>query len=93
MKTNNRLRFAITFAAMMAAPVAFAQDTAAPQQTMPNGGMNSDMMGGDMPAMEGMQGMMGMMQMMQKMGPMMEACTEMMQAMAPDTASPEVDEG
>jgi len=34
------------------------------------------MMGGDM------QGMMGMMQMMQAMGPMMEACTEMMQQMA-----------
>ena len=41
-----------------------------------------------------MDGMMPMMRMMQKMGPMMEACTEMMQQMAhhqsghPDSAMP-----
>ena len=41
---------------------------------MQDGGM----MGGDM------SGMHGMMQMMQQMGPMMEACTEMLQAMSDD---------
>ena len=49
------------------------------------------------PMMEGdMQGMMEMMRMMAQMGPMMEACTEMMQAMAnhPDApAMPQTEGG
>lgn len=91
MKTHTRFGLAVAIVAMIAAPAAFAQDNAAPGQTMPGQGMNGDMMGGDMPGMEGMQGMM---QMMQMMGPMMEACTEMMQQMAhhqpghPDGATP-----
>lgn len=44
-------------------------------------GMSGGMMDGDM---SGMQGMMPMMQMMMQMGPMMKACTEMMQAMNSD---------
>jgi len=79
MKTTTRLSLATAIAAMIAAPVALAQDDAAPGQMMPEAGMQGGMMSGDM---SGMQGMMGMMQMMQQMGPMMEACTEMMQQMA-----------
>jgi len=79
MNTTRTLSLAATFAALVAAPMAFAQDDTAPTpmdgQMMQDGGMT----GGDM---SGMQGMMGMMQMMQAMGPMMEACTEMMQQMA-----------
>lgn len=75
MKTTNTLSLAAAIAAMIAAPMAFAQDDTAPTpmdgQMMQGGGMM-----GDMP---GMQNMMGM---MQQMGPMMEACTEMMQAMS-----------
>ena len=79
MKTTRTLSLAATFAALITAPMAFAQDDAA---TTPMDGQmmqGGDMMGGDM---SGMQNMMGMMQMMQQMRPMMEACTEMMQAMA-----------
>jgi len=76
MNTTRTLSLAATFAALVAAPMAFAQDDTAPTpmdgQMMQGGGM----MGGDM------SGMQGMMQMMQAMGPMMEACTEMMQQMA-----------
>ena len=85
MKTNTRFGLAAALAAMIAAPTAFAQDTAAPGDMKPGESMNGEMTGGDMSGMqgmEGMQGMMPMMQMMQQMGPMMEACTEMMQAMA-----------
>jgi len=84
MKTTNTLSLAAAIAAMIAAPMAFAQDDTAPTpmdgQMMQGGGMM-----GDMP---GMQNMMGM---MQQMGPMMEACTEMMQAMSdhPDQGMPE----
>jgi hypothetical protein len=55
--------------------MAFAQEDTAP---VPMDGLmmqGGGMMGGDM---SGTQNMMGMMQMMQQMGPMMEACTEMM---------------
>ena len=84
MKTNTRLGLAIAFAATIAAPVTFAQEDAAPEKMMQGDTMKgSDMQGGEM---SGMQGMMGGeasgMQMMQQMRPMMEACTEMMQAMA-----------
>ncbi|MEI4196560.1 hypothetical protein [Roseovarius sp. E0-M6] len=79
MKTTKTLSLAATFAALIAAPMAFAQDDTAPAQM--DGPMMQDggMMGGDM---SGMQNMMGMMKMMEQMGPMMEACTEMMQQMA-----------
>jgi len=75
MKTTKTLSLAATFAALIAAPMAFAQEDTAPAP------MNGQMMqgGGMMGDMSGMQNMMGMMQMM---GPMMEACTEMMQAMS-----------
>lgn len=74
MKTHTRFGLVIAFATAIAATAVFANDDAASGQMMQNGGM----MGG---GMSGMQGMMQMMQMMQKMGPMMEACTEMIQAM------------
>lgn len=76
MKTNTRLGLAAVLAALIAAPVAFAQEDAAPGQTMQGDAMKGDMMGGDM------SGMMGMMQMMQ-------ACTEMMQAMKDHHPAPE----
>lgn len=75
MKTTRTLSLAATFAVLITAPMAFAQDDTAPPpmdgQMMQGGGMMEDM--------SGMQNMMGM---MQQMGPMMEACTEMMQAMS-----------
>ena len=72
MKMNTRLGLAAVLAAMIAAPVAFAQETAAPGQMMQGqDAMPRDMQSGDM---SGMQGMMPMMK-------MMEQCTEMMAAM------------
>lgn len=68
MKTNTGIRVAVAFAALIAAPAAFSQNEAESGSPMRGGEMMSDMQ--------------GMMQMMQKMGPMMEACTEMMQKMA-----------
>lgn len=66
MKTLTKLGLATALAVMIAAPSAFAQDTG-------SGGSGQDgMMQGE--GMKGQDGMMGMMQMMQ-------ACTEMMQAM------------
>jgi len=78
-KTTRTLSLAATFAALVTAPMAFAQDDTAPAPMDGQIMQGGDMMGGDM---SGMQSMMGMMQMMQQMGPMMEACTEMMQAMS-----------
>lgn len=86
MKTPLRLACATALAAALAAPPAIAQSESAPApgQMMPEGGMTGGgMMGGDM------SGMMGMMQMMQQMAPMMEACTKMMQAAAPQPMTPE----
>ena len=82
--TPLKLACATALAAALAAPPAIAQNESAPAPgpMMPGG----DMMGGDM---SGMQGMMGMMQMMQQMAPMMEACTKMMQAAAPQPMAPE----
>ncbi|WP_147457588.1 hypothetical protein [Paracoccus alkanivorans] len=61
---------------MIAAPYAHAQEDME-QGMAPDRMMKDDRMMDqtDMP------GMMGMMRMMDQMGPMMEACTEMMQAM------------
>jgi len=84
MKTIQTYAMAAVLGLGLATSAALAQGDAPP---MPGGPMKG-MMGGDM------QGMMGMMQMMQAMGPMMEACTEMMQQMAhhqpghPDGAPP-----
>lgn len=89
MKTPLKLACATALAAVLAAPPAIAQNESvpAPGQMMPEGRMTGgDMMGGDI---SGMQGMMGMMQMMQAMAPMMEACTKMMQAAAPQPMAPE----
>lgn len=81
MKTTLKLASAVALAAVLAAPPALAQGEGgpAPGQMMQGG----DMMGGDM------SGMMQMMQMMQAMAPMMEACTKMMQATAPQPMTPE----
>ncbi len=65
---------------------AVAQDSTGSSGGMMDGenGMAGNMMNGEMSGMQGMdgmQGMMPMMQMMMQMGPMMKACTEMMEAM------------
>lgn len=71
-----KLACATALAAVLAAPPAIAQGEGAPApgQMMPGGDTT---------------GMMGMMQMMQAMAPMMEACTRMMQASAPQPMAPE----
>lgn len=85
MEHPTRLSFAIALALMITASFAQAQESHSekmhPGDMMEHHGMMGD---GDM------SGMMGMMQMMGQMGPMMEACTEMMQAMndKPDTEKP-----
>lgn len=72
MKMNTRLGLAAVLAAMVAAPVAFAQENAAPGQMMQGqDAMPGDMQSGDMSSMQGMMPMMKM----------MEQCTEMMAAM------------
>lgn len=89
MRAGTRLGLATALAMTIAAPLAFAQEGGAPAtvpgQMMPDQGMMS---GNGMMGMGNMQGMMAMMQMMQQMGPMMEACTGMMQAMATQPATP-----
>lgn len=89
MRTMTKLGFSAALAGLLAAPSAFAQGGDAPRndpaQMMQDQGMMSD---GGMSGTGNMQGMMGMMQMMQQMRPMMEACAEMMQAMAPQSAPP-----
>lgn len=76
MKSLTRLSLSTTIALMIAAPYVHAQEDMGqgrdPDRMMKDGHMMDQT---DMP------GMMGMMQMMSQMGPMMEACTEMMQAM------------
>ncbi|WP_301546288.1 hypothetical protein [Paracoccus saliphilus] len=71
MKRLTQLSLSIALAAITAASFSHAQEMK-PDDMMQGHGMMGD---------EGMSGMMGMMQMMDRMGPMMEACTEMMQAM------------
>lgn len=93
MKTN---KFGIPAAALAAllATAAVAQEAGdnAPDQSMQNqDSMSGNMMGGGMSDMEGMHDMM---QMMEKMGPMMEACMEMMQeANETDAPAAEPQEG
>ena len=81
MKTTRKISIAATFAALIAGPMAFARNDPVPMpmdgQMMQGGEMTGGgMMGGNM------SGMQGMMQMMHAMGPMMEACTEMIQVMS-----------
>jgi len=96
MKLFKQLGIATTVAALLATG-AIAQDDAGSAGQMINNesGMNGNMMNGDAPGMEGMGGMMPMMKMMQQMGPMMKACTEMMQAMTEgvNEAPPSEEEG
>lgn len=90
MKRYSRSGTAMAVFAALLATTAFAQDQEekAPGQMMQGGeAMSGDVTEG------GMQGMMPMMKMMEKMGPMMEACTEMMQAMSrPSEEVPSVEE-
>ena len=70
---------------MLAAPIAQAQDAKPETGDMPMAeghSMNGEMSGmKNMKGMKGMEDMMPMMKMMSDMGPMMEACKEMMQSM------------
>ena len=87
----HKILIAITVATGLAGATALAYaqesenapstDGQIPQQ---NGMMDGSMMGESTMMQGDMQGMMPMMQMMAKMAPMMEACIEMMSAMAED---------
>lgn len=67
-------------AALAIGPVVLAQSESQPQPApSAKQGAKGDMMGG---------GMMGMMNMMQQMSGMMDACTKMMQSMAPAPEAP-----
>ena len=104
MNVKLKLGLATLLAGLISASLAFAQGDGS------DGAMGGMMQGEGMMQEEGMMqgegmmdgdmsGMMGMMQMMQQMGPMMEACTEMMQAMAdpmdtsPETSTVQDDQG
>ena len=79
MTMNTKLTLGLTtmMAALISAPLAFAQGQESGEAMEGMEGMEGMMgQGGDM------SGMMGMMEMMQQMNQMMEACTEMMQATA-----------
>ena len=83
MKTVSKLGLSAVLVMVIAAAPAFAQESAAPTPDHDQMMQAPGTMGGS-----GMEGMMAMMQMMQMMGPMMEACTGMMQAMATQPATP-----
>ena len=88
MNLSSKLTISAVALAALLTTAAFAQEAGdqAPDQMMQDqNAMPGNMMNG---GMDGMQDMMPMMQMMQKMGPMMEACTEMMQAMTKQIESP-----
>ena len=70
---------AVLAALLTTAALAQNGATKAPEMKHDEGHMSGEM---NADGMSGMQGMMKMMTMMEKMGPMMESCTEMMQAMA-----------
>ncbi len=76
-----KLSVAATVTALMVTG-AIAQDDTIPSGQMKNteSGMTDDMMNGGMSAKQNMDGMMPMMKMMRQMGPMMKACTDMMEA-------------
>ena len=93
MKPIKKLSIAAAVATLMATGVV-AQDNSGSSSQMMDGesGMTGNMMNGDM---SGMEGMMPMMKMMQQMGPMMRACTDMMEAMngSLDETAPSTDKG
>lgn len=83
---------------VLAATAVQAQETAPETEApMAQGHMQNGEMAGmmDMDSMEGMESMMPMMKMMAQMGPLMEACTEMMQTMNGHmkNAEPQADNG
>jgi len=80
MRTVLTLGTATALAVLVTAPIATAQE--APGQAPDQGGQ---MMGDDMPGMEGMMPMM-------QMGPMMQACTEMMATMTEQMDAPKAPE-
>ncbi|SFE52005.1 hypothetical protein SAMN04488523_10813 [Sulfitobacter brevis] len=86
---TNLLAAALTAALLTTS--AQAQDATSQADDMPMSKEHSMREGG----MASMDGMMPMLRMMAQMGPMMEACTEMMASMNEDmkTAEPEVDKG
>lgn len=93
MTTIKKLSMAAAVTTLMATGVVAQDNTGSSGQMMDGeSGMADNMMNGDM---SGMQGMMPMMQMMQQMGPMMKACTEMMEAMngSMDETAPSTDKG
>ena len=93
MKPIKNLSIAAAVATLLATAVVAQENSGASGQMMDGeNGMSGNMMQGDM---SGMDGMMPMMRMMQKMGPMMEACTEMMEAMnnSEDETTPSTDKG
>ncbi|MEQ9037172.1 MAG: hypothetical protein RIE24_02330 [Silicimonas sp.] len=88
-----KLSMASAVSTLLATGVVAQDNTGSAAQMMDGeNGMAGNMMDGDM---SGMQGMMPMMKMMQQMGPMMEACTEMMEAMngSMDEPAPSTDKG
>ena len=93
MKPINKLTIAAAVATLLATGVAAQDNTDSSGQMMDGeSGMTGNMMNGDM---SGMEGMMPMMKMMQEMGPMMKACTEMMEKMndSMDETAPSTDKG
>ena len=93
MKPIKKLSIATAVATLLATGVV-AQDNSESSSQMMDGESSTtgNMMNGDM---SGMEGMMPMMKMMQEMGPMMKACTEMMEAMngSMNETAPSTDKG
>lgn len=87
MTITTKLASATALALLLAAPVVYARD--ATPETGDGQSEGGHMQGGAMAGMEGMEGMMPMMMKMAQMGPMMEACTEMMEAMNAQMDAPE----
>lgn len=87
---------AAAFTTLVLAATALQAQETAPEAEAPKtqDQMQTGEMAGKM-GMEGMEGMMPMRQMMAQMGPMMEACTEMMQTMNGHMkyAEPQADNG
>ncbi len=90
MKPLKKLSIAAAVATLLATGVVAKDSTGSSAQMMDGeSGMTGNMMNGDM------SGMMPMMKMMQQMGPMMRACTEMLEAMngSMDETAPLTDKG
>ena len=96
MKPIKKIALTSTVMAAFLSTAAFAQEASGTNDPMQGqNGMSGQMMQGNMSGIQGMEGMMPMMNMMMQMGPMMKACTEMMQAMSDhsETGKPETNEG